>query len=299
MNDRRRIRRSSPDAPQGVVPVLTVFVGLLAIAVVAGASFLGSGSTSDGPDDVAAAEVPDPVVDHGSTVRAPTTAVIRGAVTTGLFVTTTTPITTTTTTTTTTLAGPALAAGETEIVFGPGRTSATFTIRSADPDGIDFEITGVPGGFEVDPTGGHVAEGSPVDVRVDLTDRERARDGELRIEGSDGSRATVRLRIGDGDLAVSAIRLDPSPPLCRAATRLVVEISGGTPRAVTAQVDVGGSSTRIGLSRSGERGWVGSIPGGAPGASMSGTVTVVGDSGERATDDFSTTIARGPGCADE
>ncbi len=299
MSDRRRIRRSSPDAPQGVVPVLTVFIGLLAVALVAGAGFLGTGSSSSDNDDSDVAKVPDPVVEEQQTVEAPTTAVVRGAVTTGLFVTTTTPITTTTTTTTTTLAGPALAAGETEIVFGPGRTSATFTIRSASPDGIEFEITGVPRGFEVEPTSGHVSEDESVEVRIELTDRERARDGDLRIDGSDGSRATVRLRIDDGDLAIRSIRLDPSPPLCRAATRLVVEVAGGTPGTVTARVDVGGNATRIGLSRSGERGWVSSIPGGAPGATLSGTVTVVGDSGERATDDFSTTIARGPGCADE
>lgn len=300
MSDRREMRRSSPDAPQGFVPVLTVFAGLVVVAVVGVAGFIGSGSdtSEESVDDTT--EVPDSAPEHGPTTGAPTTTLIRGSTTTALFVTTTTPITTTTTTTSTTLPGPALAAGDAEIVFGPDQRSATFTLRSAHPDGIEFEITQIPAGFEADPSRGRVAEDSPVEIRIRMTDSERARDGTLRIEGSDGSRASVTIRIRDRgrDLTVRTVRIDPTPPVCRTTSRLLVDVEGDEVDSVAARVRVGESQTTVGLSRTGGTRWEGTIPGGERGASLSGTVLAVDEQGETATGDFSATIASGPECAD-
>lgn len=299
MTDRREIRRSSPDAPQGYVPVLTVFAALLVVAVVAGSSFLRSDSSSPTPEEDDSAVVDDRVEEHGPTTGVPTTVTIRGSTTTALFVTTTTPITTTTSTTTTTLPGPPLAVSGSEIVFAPGQTTATFTIRSAHPEGIDFEITRVPPGFEVNPDRGSVAEDRPAEAQVKLVDADRARSGTMRIEGSDGSRATVTIRIGHDALAIRSIRLEPSPPVCRTRSRLVVEVAGDDVRSVTARIRAGGSESRLELSRSSGSTWSGSVPGGPAGATLSGTVTAVDAAGGSATDGFSATIARGPECADE
>lgn len=301
MTDRREIRRSSPDAPQGFVPVLTVFAGLVAVAVVAGIGFFGSGDDSTKPSAKKAVVGRGSVADQGPTTMVPSTALIRGTTTTALFVTTTTPITTTTTTTTTTLPGPPLSSSESEVVFGPGQTSVTFVIHSADPEGIAFQITGVPTGFEVDPSEGVVSESESVTVTVRLVSASSARGGTLTIRGDDGSRATVRIRLQSDEegLAVSSVQFAPSPPLCRSSNRIVAAVTGGQTTGASARVEVDGAASTISLTRLGSDAWTGVLPEGPAGASVSGTVTVRGPGGTSASGEFSSTFAQGPGCDDD
>lgn len=299
MTDRRASRRSSPDAPQGVVPVLAVFVGLVVVAVVAAVNVLGSGEHTPGAVAEKAEHTNESIAQEGPTSVAPGTLLIRGTTTTTLFVTTTTPITTTTSTTTTTLPGPVLATSGAEVVFEAGRTSVTFTIRSADPEGVEFEITDLPPGMRATPMSGTVAEGSPVTVTLRITDPDKARSGSITISGADGVTTKVRVRIVDGKVSISSVHFVPSPPVCDASSSLVVEVRGSGSVSATATIDIGDESSVVALVRLGEQTWVGVVPPVAAGGTLSGEVTVKGADGKTVSEEFSTTVASGDDCSDD
>lgn len=298
VKDRRRIRRSSPDAPQGFVPVVTVFAALVAAIVIAGIGFIGSrgSSSTSSPDRSAKASQRTLDRDGATTVAAPTTGLIRGSVATALFVTTTTPITTTTSTTTTTLAGPALSSTEAQLVFGPGDTSVTFTVNSASPDGIDFLVTGVPPGMRVTPNNGTVSQGSPVSVALSIVDATKAQSGQLVLVGSDGSRASIQVIVEGGAFAVAAVATAPNPPVCGRPSQLVALVRGGPAVIVTAVVNSANGTRNVVLNQTSPGAWATALPGLPAGSSVSGTVTAIASGGKTAGRGFSTIVANGPGC---
>lgn len=295
MNDRRRIRRSSPDAPQGYIPVLTVFVGLVAIGVIAGVGLVGSGST------VTDKATSDPRVDRRpgdmalATSVAPTTALIRGTISTMLFVTTTTPVTTTTSTTSTTLAGPAIDAGGPEVVFPPGVTSVNFTVRSSDPVGVDFQVMGVPAGMSVSPMRATVAQDAPVTLTVRIVNSNLASSGTILLVGSDGTRVPVRVTLASDVFGIAAVAVDPDPPVCGTRSRLVARVNGANVVSVSAIVSTSSGQVRLSLSGS-SGGWAVMLPDGRPGTAMSGVVTATDADGTTAAKTFSTAFVDGPGC---
>lgn len=276
--------------------MLTVFAGLVAVIVATGVGFGTSGERSvrkaaKGPVAVEGRSGSGP-----ATTPVPTTALIRGAALTTLFVTTTTPITTTTSTTTTTLPGPALDTGDAEVVFAPGSTSVEFTVRSSDPDGIRFTITGVPPGISVTPRQAVVAEDAPVTVTLKILDSDKARSGTLVLTGDDGSRVTVRVVVRDGSVTVVAVGFDPDPPVCGSTSRIVALVTGDGIASVRAAINTSGGPVAVALSAASPNKWVGTLPVTSAGPSIDGTVTAVGTDGTTASKNFSTTVADGPGC---
>ncbi len=296
MNERRRFRRSSPDAPQGKVAVLTVFLGLVAVAVIAGVGFVGSdgGSSERSPEESVAPHAAGS--DVGPTSVAPTTALIRGATSTTLFVTTTTPITTTTTTTTTTLPGPPLDPGVAEVVFGPGVRSVAFTVRTSSPDPLEFDVTGVPDGMTASPTHATVTQASPVTITLTITDQDRAGGGTIVLVGSDGSRVPVRVTVQSAAPSVAGVSFDPDPPVCGRPVRLLALVTGGGVSSVSASVAAAGGRSTVQLKESAPGAWSAALPGGPAGSSISGTVVATASNGQTARKGFSTVIAHGPGC---
>lgn len=293
MNERRRFRRSSPDAPQGAVAVLTVFAALVAVAVVAGVGFVGADAGPSAKDPHTSAV---PKGDDGTTetsVGAPTTALIRGGTTTTLFVTTTTPITTTTSTT---LPGPVLDAGGPEVVFGPGVTSVSFTVRSSSVDGVDFDVTDVPEGMSASPTHATVSETAPATITLRITDTARATGGTIVLVGSDGSRVPVKVTVQGDALTVASVTLDPDPPVCGQSVRLVVGVSGGAATTVSAVVDAANGRSTVSLTPIANGLWATTLSAGPTGSSLSGTVIVTDSTGKTAGRSFSTVVAGGPGC---
>jgi hypothetical protein len=279
-----------------MVPVLTVFAGLVVVAVLTGLSFAGSGgSSSKGESD-------DRVVASGkdrvavATTVVPTTALIRGATGSTLFVTTTTPITTTTSTTTTTLPGPALDAGVPEVVFGPGQLSATFTVRSSDPDGLDFVVTGIPDGMTATPTSATVSESSSVTITLRITAPDRARGGTLVLVGSDGSRVPVRVTIQSPSVTVAGVSFDPDPPVCGSPARLIALVSGDGVHSVSATIASAAGRTSVSMNRIAGGAWSVGLPDGPSGSSLTGTVVATDAAGKSASRNFSTVISGAPGC---
>jgi len=293
MNERRRFRRSSPDAPQGTVAVLTVFAGLVAVVVVAGIGFVGAGGSTSKQSPDASVAPQNAAGDQAPTSVAPSTTVIRGADATTLFVTTTTPITTTTSTTTTTLPGPPLDPGGPEVVFGPGVLSVSFTVRSSSPEGIAFLVTGVPDGMTATPMQATVDQATPVTITLTIVDQNRARGGTIVLAGSDGSRVPVRVTIQSRAVSVTAVSFDPNPPVCNRSARLVASISGSGVTSVTATV-TGGPTLALAQGPNGT--WSAPVPVGSAGSSISGTVVATDATGMTASRNFATVVARGPGC---
>lgn len=296
MNERRRFRRSSPDAPQGMVPVLTVFVGLVAVVVLTGVGFAGSDGTSsvDNSEDPVVARDKDGA--SGPTSVVPTTALITGATTTTFFVTTTTPITTTTSTTSTTLPGPALDPDGPEVVFEPGRLSVAFTVRSADPEGVEFDVTDVPDGMSATPTHATVSESAPVTITLRITDPDRARGGTLVLVGSDGSRVPVRVTVQSPAFTVASVSFDPNPPVCGSPARLIALVSGSRVASVSATISSPDGRTTQALGQIAEGVWAVALPGAPTGSTLSGTVVAADSDGKTAARNFSTAVAGAPGC---
>ena len=296
MNERRRFRRSSPDAPQGVVPVVTVFAGLVAVVVIAGASFVSANGSTTKQLSQGGNRVRGKKAAAGSTTVPPTTALIRGQVTSTLFVTTTTPITTTTSTTSTTVPDDALDLGATEVVFKPGQTSVSVTVNSPDPDGIDFTVNGVPPGMEASPRQGTVSATSPVTLTLRITNPDRARSGTLILVGNNGALVTVKVTIRTDDLAVAAVSTDPSPPVCGSPARLEAAISGDDIRSVVATLTSPGGGRTISLNGSGSGTWTATLPDGSANTTVTGSVVVTASDGTTASRAFSVTYADGPEC---
>ncbi|HET8929038.1 MAG TPA: hypothetical protein VFN21_00130 [Acidimicrobiales bacterium] len=296
MNERRRFRRSSPDAPQGMVPVLAVLVGLAAVVVLTGVGFAGSDRSSSvaSDDDPVVARGSDGVV--GSTTAVPTTALISGSTSTTLFVTTTTPITTTTSTTSTTLPGPALDPGGPEVVFGPGQLSVSFTVRSADPVGLEFDVTAVPDGMTASPIRATVSASVPVTITLQITDPNRARGGTLVLVGGDGTRVPVRVTVQSQAFTVASVSFDPSPPVCGAPARLIALVSGTGVTSVSATISSANGRTTLPMGQISNGAWSVALPGAPTGSTLSGTVVATDAEGRTAARTFSTVISGAPGC---
>lgn len=276
--------------------MLTVFLGLVAVAVIAGAGFVGSGggSSERSPEESVAPRAAG--AGRGTTSVVPTTALIRGATTTTLFVTTTTPITTTTSTTTTTLPGPPLEPDVPEVVFGPGVQSVAFTVQSSSREGLEFDVTGVPDGMTASPTNATVSQSTPVTVTLTITDRDRARGGTIVLVGSDGSRVPVRVTVESPDVSVAGVSFDPDPPVCGRSVRLIALVTGDGIRSVTASVSAAGGRSTALLTQSTRGAWSATLPAGPAGSSISGRVVATASGGTTAAKGFSTVIAHGPGC---
>ncbi len=276
--------------------VLSVFAGLVAIVIVTGVGFVGSSDEpagSDPDDTVAGAAEARP---DGSTPSGPTTALIRGAVTTTLFVTTTTPITTTTTTTTTTLPGPVLETGDPVVTFAEGARTATFTVHSASPEGLEFAVTELPAGIEASPARARVAADAPATVTLRITDPGAARSGDFVLAGDDGTRVTVLVVVPDAEVSIAGVGFDPDPVVCGTRTSLVVVVAGAGPSAVRADLSWPGGETNLSLSETRAGVWSAPMPTVPAGMTLSGTVSATGPGGEVAARNFSTPVAGEPGC---
>ncbi|MBS1848946.1 MAG: hypothetical protein JST73_11780 [Actinobacteria bacterium] len=297
MNERRRFRRSSPDAPQGIIPVLTVVAGLVAVVVATGLSLSGTNGRTAVARHGAAASGKGAAVAGGSTTAVPTTALIRGAGVTTLFVTTTTPITTTSSTTSTTIAGPEIASSTPSIVFASGQTTATFTVTGANPDGVDFSVTGVPPGMQASPTQGTVSQSQSVTITVRITDPTVAASGTIVLVGSDGSRVSIPVIVGSSSFSVTSVTLNPNPPVCGTPGRLTAVVTGSNVKSVVASVVTSAGTSQLSMSQTSGGAWRVALPDAAAGSLLSGTVTATDASGGVAMGNFSATVVSGPNCS--
>ncbi len=300
-SERRRSRRSSPDAPQGAAPVLTVVAGL---AVVIAVSVLGwSSSTSTKQPDghvqsVTAAT--DPAQQAGTT--APSTTFIRGLGTTTLFVTTTTPITTTTTTSTssttsTTVPAGALTADAATVTFAPGQSVATFAVRTTNPDGVGFVLGGVPSGIRATPTSGTARVGAPVIVTLKIVDAATAKSGTITILGANGIvvKVKVNVEVTHAAPSVSDVRATPNPLVCGRSAQLTATVTGSDVRSVVVTLTAGGSGTYP-MTNAGSGVWSTTFSSIPATSFWSGNVTARDGSGRSGAQGFSFPVRRTRSC---
>lgn len=273
--------------------MLTVVAALAIVIVIGGAGFI------TGRDGSPTAKTDGSKTSKGrragqqATSEVPGTMLITGASTTVLFVTTTTPITTTTSTTT---PEPPIAASGSAITFTAGQRSAEFTIRTSNPDGLGFAITGVPRGLSASPVTGIVKASSPVRIVLTITNLAVAESGTVVIVGSDGSRVPVRVTMAADALSVSSISFDPDPPMCGQSIRIVAQVSGQSIDSVTAVLRSASGTTGVAMGSADQATWTANLPAAAVGTVLAGSVIVAGSDGTTVSQAFSTTVSGGPGC---
>lgn len=294
---RRAMRRSSPDAPQGVVPVLTV-LGALVVVIALTAGSLGSSGGSDNTATATKAKQDEQARQGkgGTGDTRPTSTLIYGQTT--MFVATTTPYVTTSSTTTTTTPPPkdTLSIRPTGLSFGQGTQSTTFTVRTTSKTAVTFFVIGVPKGMAANPVTGRVTRAKPVKVTLVLTDPNGARSGSLTVVGTDGSEIRVPVEVAGSLFAVGSITLQPSRPHCGDPVQISVTVTGDVATQVTAQLGQPGGESSLPLTAVGDGLWQGTLPAAAQGTSVSGTVTATNGSGRTAQQAFSYSVAGGQHC---
>jgi hypothetical protein len=291
------MRRSSPDAPQGIVPALTV-LGALVVVIALTAGSLGSSGGGDNTATGTKAKQGEHAKEGkgGTDDTRPSSTLIYGQTT--LFVATTTPYVTTSSTTTTTTrpAEDTLSVRPTGLSFEQGTLSTTFTVRTTSRSAVSFFVIGVPEGMVANPATGRVTRATPVKVNLFLTDPNGARSGVLSVVGSDGSEIRVPVEVAGSLFAVDAVSLQPSRPHCGDPVQISVTVTGDVATQVTAQVGQPGGGSSISLTAVGGGQWQGTLPAAEQGTSVSGTVTATNGSGRTAQQAFSYTVAGGQHC---
>ncbi len=290
---RRKVRRTSPDAPQGLVPVAVV-LGSLALVIVFTAAALGplgtSGAKQSDAEQVTAGKVAEK---GGTTTSEPTSTIITAS--TALFVTTTRPIVTTTTvstTTTTTKPAKDLSARPSGVAFEVGAATTTFTVRTSGKRPVVYFITGLPAGVSASPSSGKVTKAKPSTVTLARNDPNAEVSGVFRVIGSDGSNVRVGLSGPGRTLRIANVATSPSPAPCGAPVQLTVTIANGTASSVKAQFDSGGTTA---LTSVDDTTWSTTIPAQSSAGSVNGEVVVTGSSGSTVTSRFSYKVGSGNG----
>lgn len=272
--------------------MLTVFAGLMAIVafIVLTRPVSHTQKTHEAkPQSPAPGQKPG--AKPGTT--APTTTIITGHETTGLFVTTTTPITTTTSTTTTIPLGPALYTDTNEVRLGRSG-SASFTVLSANPEGVDFSVTRVPPGISASPNHGAVRVGAPVPVTLRVTDSVKARSGTIVLVSGSEARVRIQVDVDNQGPAVTEVHTVPSKPACNQAVLLAATVAGSEIASVTFRPSGGGAS--VSMQATGGDTWSALLPAAQVGSSVSGTVTAVDAQGRSASKKISVTVGDDDGC---
>lgn len=294
---RRDMRRSSPDAPQGIVPVVVVVVAMVVVIALTAGSLRSAGGDDHTSTAKQGAARSHRSVDRGHSDAWPTTTLIYGETT--MFVATTTPYTTTssTTTTTTTPKESSLSVRPTSVAFSSGSTSASLTVRTTSSTSVTYFVVGLPDGISASPTSGRVTRAKSATVTLHLDDPVGAQSGVFTVVGSDGSQIRVPVEIPGSSFAVGAVTLQPSPPRCNQPTQITVTISGDVAGQVSVQLDTSGNgSTTLALLAIGDGTWLGTLPAAPTGSTVSGNVVATSTSGRTAQQSFSATVVGGHTC---
>ena len=291
------MRRSSPDAPQGIVPVLTLFAGLILVIALTAGSFGSSGggdqTKSGSKTDTAMQAKPG----YSSFGTKPTSTLIVGRTT--LFVATTTPYTTTssTTTTTTTKAENSLTVRPTGILFPAGSDSASMTVRTTSKSAVRFFVISLPDGITASPATGRVTRSKPVTVQLTLSDPDRTQSGSLTVVGNDGSEIRVPVEVAGKSFGIGTVALQPSPPRCNQSAQISVTVTGDVATSVSVRVGPeGGGGSTVTLLAMVDGTWLGTLPAVARGTSVTATVTATGGSGQTAERVVGYYVSGGTGC---
>lgn len=293
--ERRRIRRSSPDAPQGLVPVIVVCVGLGVVVAILSMGLERTPTRAETPSGT--------VLVNGKSVRkgevgtsAPTTVVISGAQTTNVFVTTTTPITTTSSTTTTLPSRALLTFSRTLIRLDASNRTATVLVQSAWPKDVGFFLDNVPAGISVSPTFGQARKGHSVKLAIRLVDPSIARSGELKLIAANGSSIPLTIEVASPQQNIGQVVFTPVQPVCNQPVIVRVPALSGSVTSMTLHVDqVLGSAFPMTIALDGSWSAVVTAP---KSQIMSGTITVTDGAQLTTSKIFSVALAGGPMCID-
>lgn len=296
--DRRSFRRTSPDAPQGIVPVAVVMAAYVSLIVVLALS-LGFPWTKSSSEKAASTAGSKKTANVLKPELRATTTLIIGATT--LFVTTTTPITTTTstsTTTTTTLLSAAdqLSVNPLTVTFNAQFDDVVLTVSSLSAEPVTFTLAGTPQGVAASPTTAEVSFGKPVTLTLSIPDPSQAKSGSLVVTGGDNLRITIGVTVPSSTLTITGLSLDTNTPACNTPVRMRVTVGGGPATAVVARLQVRGSTSTVPLSAVDSVRWQADLPGMAAGTQVTGTAVATNSNQSSDPIPFSYRVGGGPSC---